>query len=362
MSRNLIDSAYIGEMVVPSDFYFVQLLVRGMIESGCIQIVSDEKVMSLRISVAMATFNGERYLEDQLDSILAQTAVPHELVVCDDASTDQTVAIIESATHKASFPIRVFRNPVNLGSTKNFERAIRLCEGDIVVLADQDDIWSADKLGMIGAEFAANPACVGVFSDALLVDENARELNRTLWRSVGLSGQVRKKLAHGGVPAFRALLKKNYITGATFAFRADLRGSILPIPECWVHDAWIGLLLAAIGPIRSLPDELVRYRQHATNQIGIRQQSVAVRAAEHRAIDMARNCLVPLIDRLAVEADERSDCMLRYTRAKESHLRRRVATSNSMLPLVWDFACGRYLRYSNGLLSFAKDAARRLSQ
>src|ERR1019366_197610 len=96
-----------------------------------------------RISVALCTYNGERFLSQQLASIGKQTRLPDELVVCDDSSTDRTVAIVREFAASVSFPVRVFENQRNLGSAANFERAIRLCDGDLIALSDQDDIWYA---------------------------------------------------------------------------------------------------------------------------------------------------------------------------------------------------------------------------
>ena len=94
------------------------------------------------ISVALCTYNGERFLEEQLASLEAQERRPDELVVCDDRSTDNTVSLLESFARTASFPVRIHINPINLGSTVNFDRAMRLCAGSLIAFCDQDDIWS----------------------------------------------------------------------------------------------------------------------------------------------------------------------------------------------------------------------------
>jgi len=98
------------------------------------------------LSVAMCTYNGEQYLQEQLDSIIAQTRLPNEVVVCDDGSTDATLQILDEFQETAPFPVRIYRNGTRLGPTKNFEKAIKLCSGNVIALSDQDDVWMPHKL------------------------------------------------------------------------------------------------------------------------------------------------------------------------------------------------------------------------
>src|SRR4030095_5004546 len=102
--------------------------------------------MTNRFSIAMCTYNGARYIAEQLESIAAQTYPPGEIIVCDDASTDNTLEIVKDFASRASMPVRVFVNEENSGSTRNFSKAIGLCGGDLIALSDQDDFWLANKL------------------------------------------------------------------------------------------------------------------------------------------------------------------------------------------------------------------------
>ncbi len=111
-----------------------------------------------RISVAICTYNGEKYLSEQLASIAAQTRLPDEMVVCDDCSSDATPDLVEEFARSAPFPVRFFRNPINLRSTKNFEHAIALCDGDFIALCDQDDIWLPEKLARQLAILESDPS------------------------------------------------------------------------------------------------------------------------------------------------------------------------------------------------------------
>ena len=194
------------------------------------------------ISVAMCTYNGSRYIMEQLDSIAQQTLLPCELVVCDDGSTDSTLELLEAFSNQVSFPVRLHVNDVNLGSTKNFEKAMGFCTGDIIALADQDDVWIPSKLERIGEVFSAQPEVGVVFTDAVLVDSELRPMNLQLWKSVRFTRVQQWRLRNGGASA--VLLKHNVVTGATMAFRASHRRKVLPIPQVWSHDAWIALLVS----------------------------------------------------------------------------------------------------------------------
>src|SRR5438270_9952995 len=117
----------------------------------------------LTMSVAMCTFNGEAFLDAQLESIGAQGRPPDELIVCDDGSTDRSREIIAQFARRFAFPTRVTVNQTNLGSTRNFEQAISLCSSNVVVLADQDDIWYPNKLKSIEKPFLQSQDVVAVF-------------------------------------------------------------------------------------------------------------------------------------------------------------------------------------------------------
>src|SRR3984893_11664406 len=151
----------------------------------------------MRISAAMCTYNGARFLPDQLESIAAQTRLPDELIICDDRSTDGSVDIIRSFAHHAPFPIRLVFNATNLGSTKNFEKAIGLCEGEIIALEDQDDVWRPEKLGCIAGVLERDERIGAVFSDAELIDQDSRPLGQTLWSSFFFNSREQDKFERG---------------------------------------------------------------------------------------------------------------------------------------------------------------------
>lgn len=185
-----------------------------------------------RYSIAMAVYNGERYVRAQLDFLAAQVRPPDELVICDDASTDSS-DIARDFAASASFPVRIHRNDVNVGVGE-------LCFGDIISLCDFDDVWYPRKLELAERALLDAPEAGMVICDADLVDENLRPPGSTLWRVAGLDAHQRRIIAQGN--AFTALLRRCPPLGANSAFRAKFKSLVLPMPEEFSregHDGWI---------------------------------------------------------------------------------------------------------------------------
>lgn len=314
------------------------------------------------LSIAMCTYNGARFLPKQLESIAGQTRLPDELVVCDDRSTDESVEILKTFVCRAPFAVRLEINDSRRGSTKNFEKAIGLCHGEIVALADQDDIWYPNKLERIEAVFLAKPSVGVVFSDADVVDENQIPLGIRLWRWSGFNP------AHQGMSNGRGtqlLLNHNIVTGATMAFRAGFRDLLLPIPKSWVHDAWIALLVSVIADLAAIGEPLIRYRKHAEQQIGLLDFAIAERfvPAKRRGADeyyaMAQQFTLARERLLTAGDDPRVQAVIPDFETKIKHLstRAQMATEGlSRLPrILEELLSRRYHRYSAGWKSAAKD-------
>ncbi len=221
----------------------------------------------LRISVAMCTYNGARYLPEQLRSFLEQRRPPDEIVICDDGSSDETVELLEEFARSAPFAVHLHRNPVNLGYSRNFRKAVALCSGDLIALSDQDDVWYAQKLLRLEEEFLAHPDAGGVFSDGDLIDTSSRPLPGTLWGSFMFGPEDQRRVAGGDAVA--VLLRRNVVTGMAFAFRSNWRPLPERMPDHWPHDFWLALMLAAEGRLLSCPERLVAYRVHEQQQIGV---------------------------------------------------------------------------------------------
>jgi len=221
----------------------------------------------------MCTYNGAKYLKAQLDSIAAQTRLPDELVVCDDGSEDGSRQIIKSFAQSAPFPVRLEINETNLGSTKNFEKAIGLCQREIIALADQDDLWKPHKLERLCRSLEENPTAGYVFSDAELVDSRGMPTGQGLWGSLRMESALMREFRATNQVAF--LLRRTVVTGATMAFRGSLKNALLPISSHLVHDYWISSIASSIGAYGiPLSEKLIQYRQHGDQQIGAGGRSI----------------------------------------------------------------------------------------
>ena len=318
----------------------------------------------MRLSIAMCTYNGGAYLREQLESIRAQTRPPDELVVCDDGSSDATRETLRAFAAGAAFPVRLHFNEYNLGSTKNFEQAIRRCDGEIIALADQDDVWRPDKLERLEQAMIASPRAGLVFTDAEVVDECLRPLGRLLFRSFGFTPSRQQMVKQGR--AFELLLAQNVVTGATMAFRAHLRGLILPIPTAFplIHDGWIALITAAVADLTFINQPLMKYRQHARQQMGVNPNTlmtsvtVAKKAELSAYLDHVEQ-FRRAYDRLSASQDLCRERVLPLLEAKINHLRARAAMPAHRLrriPIVLKEALSRrYRRYSRGMYSAARD-------
>jgi glycosyltransferase involved in cell wall biosynthesis len=206
--------------------------------------------MTGSISVALATYNGRLYLPDQLASLVAQRRRPDELVICDDGSTDGTVDLLEQFSATAPFRVRIYRNERNLGVLRNFEKALSLCEGDIVFLSDQDDFWLPEKIADVARIFDETPAAFAVINDKLIVDENLVPTGATML------GNIRGFGSPDG----------NFVAGCCSAFRREWLGIALPIPQGAIaHDTWLVGLAHRLGIVSILEKPLQYYRRHGAN-------------------------------------------------------------------------------------------------
>lgn len=330
--------------------------------------------MAERFSVAMCTYEGARFVGAQLDSIAAQTRPPDELVVCDDRSTDETALLVGRFAERAPFPVRLHVNGRNLGSTQNFARAVSLCEGDLIALCDQDDVWLPGKLARLEEEFARRPRAALVFSDAEVADESARPTGRRLWESVGIGRGERERLAAG--KGLGELLLGATVTGATAAMRSSLRRLVLPIPEGLplIHDAWIALLAACVAEVSPVEEPLILYRRHAGQQVGPlgrRAAAGGLRAFVAGGAGEAFRRPVPYEATLAVARAARERLLERRGEGFESgpalaelgariaHLEARRGLPRARLRRAWpvlrELLTLRYRHYSRGVASAAKD-------
>lgn len=312
------------------------------------------------VSVALCTLNGSTYLPNQLNSILAQTAPPTELVAFDDGSTDDTVQILRRFATAAPFPVHVRVNEQRLGPAANFACAIAAATGSIIALCDQDDLWHPDRLAVTRTAFEADPTLGLLFSDAEMCDAAGQPLGYRLWDSLHFPPRLRTRVQTHG---FEVLLRQNVVTGATMAFDAKYRSLLLPVPPLWMHDGWIALLISAVAPVRAIDRPLIRYRQHAQQAVGALRRSLLQQVRNARA--MHRDAFEEEAARYAAALDRLTGFPqvpaehLKQLRAKVHHLQRRSRIRRReiarVLPSVAELVTGRYQHFSLGWKSFAQD-------
>ena len=204
------------------------------------------------ISVCLASFNGSKYIEEQIKSILIQIELGDEIVVVDDASEDNTVAIARNLEDPR---IKIFQNDRNVGVIGSFERSMRLAQGDIIFLSDQDDVWLPNKVSKIMQAFWEDSAVTLCLSDAMIVDAGGEVKKNTYFEQRGA-------FKHGVV----ANVIKNKFLGCSIAFKKSLIMRILPFPsEIPAHDMWIGLINEIYGKSTFINEPLFQYRRHSEN-------------------------------------------------------------------------------------------------
>jgi glycosyltransferase involved in cell wall biosynthesis len=315
-----------------------------------------------RISVAMCTYNGERFLPQQLESIAAQTRLPDELIVSDDGSTDRTVSLIRQFAESVSFPVRLSINTQNLGFSANFAKAMQQCEGDLIALSDHDDIWYPNRLERSEIEMNNHPHVGLVFSDADLMDENSHMLGQTIWERLGLRGNIFEQLSRGD---YLVLARHRFVTGATVTFRANLRDRCLPIAPGWVHDEWIAMCVAAFSTLLPVKEPFIRYRVHGSQQIGFvnklerRAQADTPAETHWRRVRESAAELRQLCDFLLAQNVPSSNPVLA---AYLDHLRfldRRATLPAGRSSRAWAIAreLPRYRLHASGISSALKDLA-----
>ena len=210
------------------------------------------------ISIAMATYNGECYVREQLDSILVQTIGDWELIVCDDGSTDNTLSILR-AYAKNDSRIKIYQNERNLGFKRNFEKAIDLCQGDYIALCDQDDIWYPNHLEVLYNQIGNHSLSIG---NSDIVNINNTYLNKRMSDTDGIHfiPEDTKLLL------YREFFYANPFQGASMLLKKDFALRCIPIPnEVHYHDTWISICACFADGLIYTYTPITRYRQHGKN-------------------------------------------------------------------------------------------------
>jgi glycosyltransferase involved in cell wall biosynthesis len=212
------------------------------------------------VSVVIATYNGEHYLREQLDSILSQTIQPLEVIIQDDCSNDSTVALIQE--YFSRLPILLKINEKNIGYIRNFEHALSQARGDYIAICDQDDIWEANKLELLLSNIGDSSL---IYSNSLLIDSDANSLNKTL------SDKLKNRFISTHSPL--SFVYDNCVSAHAMLFSRSLLPQLFPFPKHLYFDAWITANAASANGIHYLDQSLVQYRQHSTNTLSITQKA-----------------------------------------------------------------------------------------
>ncbi|PLX81867.1 MAG: glycosyltransferase family 2 protein [Desulfuromonas sp.] len=221
--------------------------------------IENRQPLNPLVSVAMATFNGEKYLGQQLDSLLDQDYPEIEIVICDDSSTDGTVPLLKKYARNSNILLHL--NDKNLGYVRNFEKTLSRCRGDYIALCDQDDVWLPQKISRL-VSLARQTDRGLVYSDADLIDGSGQALRKSLRTSYNINYVEDNR---------RAFYLFNCVTGCTSLVSRRLLDLALPFPPgVIVHDWWLAFVAARLGRMGYTNERLIQYRTHGTNQIGIR--------------------------------------------------------------------------------------------
>jgi glycosyltransferase involved in cell wall biosynthesis len=268
---------------------------------------------AVKISIALATYNGERFLGEQLRSLAEQTRLPDELVVCDDGSGDSTVDVIERFAAGSPFPVRLHRNERRLRFEENFLRAASLCQGDAVAFCDQDDVWLSDKLRVCEAALDRGTTVVAHASG--LVDESLRPLGRR-WPAFARRFEANSDRGDPWLelPGFVLLFRRDLLEVPMHS-RPRSRASAAPM----AHDEWVYFLGRALGRVRFLPETLVLHRVHSASTSGVVsalpgdvvRETLAARAETYRERARLGRERAAFLERLARERPDLTERLLR---------------------------------------------------
>lgn len=226
--------------------------------------------MKLKLTTVICTCNGEEYIEEQLKSIINQSVKVHEIILCDDNSTDKTILLAEKylKNYENEIEINIRKNPEALGVANNFWQGIKQATGDYIFTSDQDDIWLNNKVEIFVSEFKKSNKLL-YFSNGLVVDQYCKHLNYTLWDSINFKEKEFQKNE-----IIEIMLNKCIVTGAAMAVSREIIDKIDYIPEQWLHDGWLGMVAALDNSIVRINQSTFLYRQHSKNVIGAGNKSI----------------------------------------------------------------------------------------
>ncbi len=267
-------------------------------------------------SVALCTYNGTHYIQEQIESILNKTIPVDEIVVCDDGSTDNTIQVIENLREKSSGKIRIIRNERKIGVGDNFQKAVDLCKGDIIFLSDQDDVWMPNKVETISSFFKENSKIDVIFTDAELIDETGQTVTfvpNNLW-GYHFTGDY-KKMFGLGLQLEPFIIGHTHATGATMAVRRDFATRHPFAAMCShgevLHDFALAIFAAENNSLGCLEQKLTQYRIHSSQTCGLINNPLDI---DHQTYVIDTSILPYLHNENAIERTRFIKYRLRQTR------------------------------------------------
>ena len=230
-------------------------------------------VLDMKISVALCTYNGEKYIAEQLDSILNQSESVDEIILCDDGSTDKTVAIIREYQQKHPEIFKIYSNEKNLGYTKNFEKAIQLCTGDLIFLCDQDDVWKPNKVQVVKTIAARNPNKNTFAHRIEILEKNGKSSTQSFWDIDGFNPNS----TNDSILKY-LLFERNIFPGMSIAITKDAQQKYLPLisqEKKIIHDFELLIKSCRDNAFKVIDESLTRYRMHENQNIGFDKNFIA---------------------------------------------------------------------------------------
>lgn len=296
------------------------------------------------ISVALCTYNGEKYLPYQLESIASQTQAIDELVVFDDGSSDKSIEILQAFKQKVPFDVHIHQNEKNVGSSKNFELCVQACQGDLIFLSDQDDLWLPHKVETLVRYFKNYPEIDAVFSNAIMIDRSGKPTGKTSFEQIEFIEPLQELWKSGH--AFDILLKGYVVTGATLAIRSQVKAEVFPTPHIipeLIHDGWIALYLAMTNRIAFVKEALIQYREHESQQVGLKSEKKAVSLLDR--LKRSRKTKLAQIEKKATDSaalftylsshGKVPENALKKVASRMSHYQMRASLADNRLLRIW---------------------------
>jgi glycosyltransferase involved in cell wall biosynthesis len=286
------------------------------------------------VSIVLATYNGERYLKEQLDTVFQQTYPDLEIVAVDDCSSDSTVSILQYYASMHS-NMRVYVNEKNIRHIKTFEKGISLSTGAFIALCDQDDIWNKHKIELLMKEINGYGMA---FCDSVFIDEGGKTLNRKL-------SDIKNLATYNNCIPF---IIGNCISGHAAVFTREIALSAIPFPRDIIHDWWLAFVASSKGTVHFVNQPLVQYRQHADNFIGaIKVKGRSKKETRHEAIANIRSRIKSFYEK----CPDTNNIEAKKILEKLNKSYRSFSIGNNFLRMM------TFYKYQSGLLALKKRTA-----